>query len=477
MRIAFLGPLVSLSVSLTLANSVEAAVIINEVAWMGSVTSANHEWIELYNSGSGTESLDGWVLTDGANLTISLTGSLGGGGYAVLERTSEASAPGTALLTYTGALVNTGATLTLRRADGQVEDQVAGGADWSTIGGDNVTKATAQYTVSGWRTGTPTPGGVNTATAVVEEETDDDTTEVVDDTEVVTESPTQNETTGSVTTERTSSSRGKATPIVPATTELTVAITAQEIAYVNQAVTFTAVPKGIGKTITASLEHVWNFGDLSTASGTKAIHTFKRAGTYIVTHRAYFGRHDVVARREITVLPVTLALSFDPDGELLLHNNAAYDIDVSGYRIVAGGEERTFPPYSLVMAKQTLSLPFIKAKQPVVSLEDNRGAVVARTNETPLVLEPPLPTPLAVASGYQMVPAPAPVRTISSEGRDTPVIKTLSEEVLVSTTPAVASVSAASETPSARWTYGLLGVLLLAIIGMLLYPTVRTYRS
>ncbi|MEZ4195085.1 MAG: hypothetical protein R3B53_01670 [Candidatus Paceibacterota bacterium] len=28
-----------------------AAVTINEVAWMGDSTSANHEWIELYNSG------------------------------------------------------------------------------------------------------------------------------------------------------------------------------------------------------------------------------------------------------------------------------------------------------------------------------------------------------------------------------------------------------------------------------------------
>ena len=48
--------------------SSSASVIINEVAWMGGVDSANHEWIELYNSGNESVDISGWTatITDGS---------------------------------------------------------------------------------------------------------------------------------------------------------------------------------------------------------------------------------------------------------------------------------------------------------------------------------------------------------------------------------------------------------------------------
>ena len=73
-----------------------AAVQISEIAWMGSVESANHEWIELHNTGAAVD-LTGWILHDENNLTIELSGTLRSGVYAVLERTSDASATGSAL--------------------------------------------------------------------------------------------------------------------------------------------------------------------------------------------------------------------------------------------------------------------------------------------------------------------------------------------------------------------------------------------
>jgi len=115
-------------ISLLLPYSAQAAVSISEVAWMGSSASANHEWIELHNDGSAQD-VSGWTLSDGVNLSIDLTGTISQNSYAVLERTSEDSAPGTAFLVYTGALVNTGATLRLTRSDGSLVDQVSGGTD------------------------------------------------------------------------------------------------------------------------------------------------------------------------------------------------------------------------------------------------------------------------------------------------------------------------------------------------------------
>ena len=153
MVVLFTGLLFLFSVSCTYA-----AVTINEIAWMGNETSANDEWIELFNDGGSSVDVTGWVLRDGMNLEIVLTGAIGAGQYAVLERTDDDSAPGGAFLIYTGALTNTGATLVLARDDGGIEDQVSGGENWENIGGDNVTKETAQYTSSGWTTGAATPG-------------------------------------------------------------------------------------------------------------------------------------------------------------------------------------------------------------------------------------------------------------------------------------------------------------------------------
>jgi hypothetical protein len=151
-----------------------AAVIINEIAWMGSPESPNDEWIELYNTGQSPVSVEGWSIQDGDSLSIPLSGSIGAGAYAVLERTDDGSAPGTAFLIYTGALSNAGATLSLYRQDNTLEDQISGGENWESIGGDNATKKTAQRTAQGWQTADATPGSANSAKTEEEDEEDDE---------------------------------------------------------------------------------------------------------------------------------------------------------------------------------------------------------------------------------------------------------------------------------------------------------------
>lgn len=140
-----------------------ASVLISEVAWMGTEVSANDEWIELYNNGKTEILLDGWVLTDGDKLEIKLVGAIGAGQYVVLERTNDDSAPGPAFLVYSGALKNIGTNLLLKNAEGAIVEELIGGENWREIGGNNITKETAQYTDQGWLTGKATPGEVNIA--------------------------------------------------------------------------------------------------------------------------------------------------------------------------------------------------------------------------------------------------------------------------------------------------------------------------
>lgn len=119
-------------------------VQINEVAWMGTSESANFEWIELKNNGSDEIILDGWVLeTKDGQPKINLAGKVAGGGYFLLERTSDASLPNvTADQIFTGALGNSGEILELKNDSGLVIDSVDAASGWPA--GDNTAKLTME---------------------------------------------------------------------------------------------------------------------------------------------------------------------------------------------------------------------------------------------------------------------------------------------------------------------------------------------
>ncbi len=99
------------------------AVLINEVAWAGTTASASDEWIELFNPGESVLSLDGWMLSDEGDLTISLSGIIAPNGYFLLERSDDQTiADIPADLIYNGSLTNGGETLRLTDPHGTLID-------------------------------------------------------------------------------------------------------------------------------------------------------------------------------------------------------------------------------------------------------------------------------------------------------------------------------------------------------------------
>ncbi|MEA3310001.1 MAG: lamin tail domain-containing protein, partial [Chloroflexota bacterium] len=123
------------------------AVVINEVAWMGTTADYNDEWMELYNTTSHAITLTGWTLqaTDGTP-NITLSGSIPAHGYFLLERTNDTTVNNIpADQIYTGALENNpnAERLTLYSNTSQVIDTAnANGGDWPA--GDNGTKSSME---------------------------------------------------------------------------------------------------------------------------------------------------------------------------------------------------------------------------------------------------------------------------------------------------------------------------------------------
>jgi len=102
-------------------------VIINEVAWGGTIASpSTDEWIELYNPGPTTIDFSGeWLLVSGEtppNINITLTGSIMANGYYLLERQNDSViSPINANQIYSGPgniMDDSGETLYLFAPDG-----------------------------------------------------------------------------------------------------------------------------------------------------------------------------------------------------------------------------------------------------------------------------------------------------------------------------------------------------------------------
>ncbi|MBI3589482.1 MAG: lamin tail domain-containing protein [Candidatus Liptonbacteria bacterium] len=133
-------------------------VLLNEVAWMGSASSSNNEWMELKNNFSGEVSLKGWQIKNSKGtikIVFRSNEKISSGGLFLLERTDDNSVPGIpADKIYVGAMSNDGEWLKLFDQDCKVVDEVNALSGWGTFGGDNKTKQTLERNVNdfGWHT-------------------------------------------------------------------------------------------------------------------------------------------------------------------------------------------------------------------------------------------------------------------------------------------------------------------------------------
>ena len=376
------------------------AVFINEVAWMGTNESANDEWIELYNDGTSSENLSGWTLTDNGSLSVTLEGSIGLGNYFLLERTDDESVPGiSADQIYTGALSNSGVTLTLRNAGNGIEDQVAGGENWENIGGNNETKDTAQLTSGGWITALPSPKNSNESEPSPVASTEETEETAVESSQKITGTGT-----------------GEAISLKESNSVLKLNAGPDRTVYVNQEVSFTVEPSGISEKNSDSLVYQWNFGDGYTHGGKEVSHTYAFPGQYVVVVHGAYIRHDTTESFVVTVLPTSLELVRTIDGNLLIHNNAARDIDVSGFTIHDGGQKFSFPKNTFILSRGTLTLAPSMLDHPYFShqvvLHDTANVSVAALSgseketgvKTKTVVATPRETTVAVSPPKKEVP-------------------------------------------------------------------------
>ncbi|OGF63367.1 hypothetical protein A2662_02685 [Candidatus Giovannonibacteria bacterium RIFCSPHIGHO2_01_FULL_45_33] len=159
------GRLLFIVLLLSAAFPVFAKVVINEVAWMGTQTSAADEWIELYSDHEWN--LAGWTLiTADGGTKINLKSSSSTANYYLIERTDDSAVPDVKadlVLPFGKGLSNDGEILILKDAGGNIVDQVDGSNGWP-IGGEVANKNTLQRAKNDplrWITAVATPKAEN----------------------------------------------------------------------------------------------------------------------------------------------------------------------------------------------------------------------------------------------------------------------------------------------------------------------------
>lgn len=136
-------------------------VVINEVAWAGTGTSANDEWVELKNLTGSVLDISGWQIFDkneDVKIIFESPTLIGKNSFLLLERTDDETAPDVAAdLIYKGALSNKDEGLKLFSEKCGLEDEVLTETKWPA--GDEKTRATMERKNDlGWQTSAVTAG-------------------------------------------------------------------------------------------------------------------------------------------------------------------------------------------------------------------------------------------------------------------------------------------------------------------------------
>jgi len=143
-------------------------VVINEIAWAGSVDNANDEWIELYNNTKNPIDLSGWYIEDDITTVYQISSAtIPPKGFFLIEKNESAVLNLQSDLIASLSLANTGDSLVLKDSTGKIIDSVnSAGTMWAS--GSNTTKATMERInpetsgeeSSNWNTATLTNGSV-----------------------------------------------------------------------------------------------------------------------------------------------------------------------------------------------------------------------------------------------------------------------------------------------------------------------------
>ncbi|MDD5152966.1 MAG: lamin tail domain-containing protein [Candidatus Pacebacteria bacterium] len=448
-------------------NVANAAVLINEIAWMGTSADngSSNEWIELSNSGVSNVDLSSWILRIEGKKDIILAGSITANGYYLIERTDDNTLPDVTadlVASFGTGLANTGATLILLNKDGIEMDRVNGNDNWKIQGGEtvgnNTTKETAQRTNSGWITGAPTPRAQNIGGT--------------------TQAPQLSLPAGTASSQSIPDTQTtkQTTPQIPSGSQITVDVgSVNRMVLRGAPVVFEAHVFGPKKEPVQNARVLWSFGDGATADGLNITHTYSYDGEYILSYEV---KYPSFLEGRIHVDVITPELKLNTGGDrvnsfISIENNGSDEIDLSGVRIFA--DEKSFIlPKIILDAKAKVTLPseqtgLTTPSGTIVTLSFPNGKPVpVETEALPVTPQAPLPEEEKTLS-IKKEEIPTKVLSVAEKAdTNSSTLSASAVDALISTDDSVAPPSLATTAEENMWPWyiGMAFFAALAILGV-----------
>ena len=231
----------------------------------------------------------------------------------------------------------------------------------------------------------------------------------------------------------------------------------------------------------------WSFGDGSQTSGSSVEKTYRHPGTYLVVVTATDGA--AVAQGELTVTAeaAQVRIATESADGIVIANDAAVRLDLSRWRLTAGGGAFRLPPGTMLLPYAQVLFPYEITNLPVAFdavLAYPDGSVAAHyappLASTTLAEGARQPSRSSAGSQSQQTvdPAPAIRRVMSTSGNKQYEAATVSAPAAATNVAAAGAAFAASSSASAGaqpaaartrsglftspWTFGFLGLVTLA---------------
>lgn len=224
-------------------------------------------------------------------------------------------------------------------------------------------------------------------------------------------------------------------------------------AYVGQLLEFDVSPAD--GTDNRLVRYSWNFGDGSASVEKSPLHQYAHPGTYVIVVESYFQKQTSVARREISIVPLSLKLTPATGGGLSIKNEGEYEVDLSGLTISSLGEF-VFPKHTILLPGKSLVIESVSGS--AAQLKDVMGKTLAHGTMAVNAVAQPKPTLLVSAQSKTPV-VPATIATSTEVSKD-------ASEATLPVMENMAAVSGAG-VPSNAWPYlGLLAVMTFGFIAL-----------
>ena len=341
-------------------NLARADVILDEIAWKGTVAGSTHEWLELENTGALTD-ISGWTIKDGENqLNIILPSgtTFQSGGFYVIKRTTSDITPYDFSTAFAGGLSDAGEKLILSDSAGVIKETLDFSGGWPDPA--MASSQTMQWNGSAWVSENPTPG-YGTLPSTTSNATTSDASSVVVGGSGLPANDSNNNDLSSI-----ASTTNNQTEVQNIKTQ----IVGKTLGFVGLPVSLNATTFGPSGEKIFFGKYFWNFGDgdskeISLTDSQPFTHTFYYPGNYVVSlnyYQNYYGNDlvpDATSQTNIKIIPADISISKVGDTKdffVELTNNTDYNADISGWVLSSAQKSFSFPKNTIIISKQKMMI-------------------------------------------------------------------------------------------------------------------------